>query len=141
MNDIEILFPDRDLKLSTGEVIRVRELSWREALEFLQKLSGHIGKLGASVSVMDATTAGAAVTALLANLPALIASVDELALYLAEKSAGLSAEKFGALAARDALAVLDKALEINLNEELLKRGKSIAARIGAAGVTQPRRET
>ena len=62
-------------------------------------------------------------------------------MYLADKSAGLSAEKFGALAARDALAVLDKALEINLNEELLKRGKSIAARLGAAGVTQPRRET
>jgi hypothetical protein len=129
LNEIEILFPDKELKLSTGESVRVRELSWREALEFIQKLSGHLGKLGAS------DMAG-----LISQLSTLVSTVDELALYLAEKSAGMSAEKFGALAARDALAVLDKALEINLNEELLKRGKSIAARFGAAGFKAPAKE-
>jgi hypothetical protein len=116
---IEILFPDSDLKLSTGEVIRVRELSWHEALEFLKKLSGHFGQFGAGD-----------ITALLANLPALITSVDELALHLVDKAAGLTAERFTTLAARDALAVLDKAVEINLNEDLIQRGKKLAARFG-----------
>jgi len=129
MNDIEILFPDRDLKLSTGEVIRVRELSWREALEFLKKLAEHLGKSGSGLN------AATGLEGMIAQLPSLIAGADDLALWLAEKSAGLSAEKFGALAARDALAVLDKALEINLNEELLARGKSIAARLGGVNAT------
>jgi hypothetical protein len=142
-NEIEILFPDRDLQLSTGEVLRVRELCWREALEFLRLLSSQLSTVGrvtprgagANAASGDAAYNAEAggMVGLLGQLPDLIKGADELTGYLAEKAAGLTPEKFGALAARDALAVLDKAIEINLNEELLARGKKLAGRFGDGG--------
>lgn len=121
MSDETILFPDRGVKLSTGETITVRELSWHEALAFLRLLAEKLGTVGQAADLS------------LTAFGDLVVSAADLSQWLAEKAAGLTADKFGALPARDALAVLDAALAVNLNEELLGRAKKIGARFTGLG--------
>jgi len=123
--EIAVLNPVKELTIG-GEQIAVRELRWAEALEFLKKLSGHVGaliKVGADGSVRTSLD--------LANLAALITGTDDLASHLATKSTGKDAAWFGALSVTDALTVLDTALELNLNDALLKKVGALGRRLSA----------
>ena len=107
MSDSEILNPVREIKVG-DTTISVREMKWSDMLAFFRKISEHAGKL------FSVTGAGQIKTELtLDGLAGLITSVEELTNHLVEKSAGLTAQRFGEFPAGTAAEILNAALELN----------------------------
>lgn len=117
-----ILYPVRELQIGK-ETIQVRELAWREALQFLQQLAAAITeKLGT-----DGT-----LTLTPESVQGMVAGSAELTEALITKSCGRDRQWLGEQRAGDVLALLDAAIELNLSPEIIDRGKRIAGRVQAA---------
>jgi hypothetical protein len=121
-SEIEILHPVTELKINS-ETVEVRELRWAHALEFLRKLSAHVGKL---VSVTSTGQIAASLD--MDKLVAVITGAEDLAAYLVEKSTGKDANWLNELSVSDAVTVLDAALALNLSEDLLKKVSALGQR-------------
>lgn len=119
---MEILNPARAVKLS-GREVKVKELNWREAMEFLGKLSQYAGGFMTGDGKFVVETSA---------VVALVLNAKELADFLLMKTTGLTQEEVDALSLSEVLSLLDAAIELNLSPELLARGKSVAGRVGAA---------
>lgn len=119
---VEILNPVRSVKLAAGE-LQVRELNWRDALEFMAKLSKHAGALFDEKG---------SVTLDLEKLGSLVMGTKEVADHLLMKATGREQEWVDGLSLSEALVVIDAALELNLSPELIARGKKVAGRVQGA---------
>jgi hypothetical protein len=121
--NIEVLNPVRSLTIAGGEWT-VQELNWRDGMTFLGMVSKHAGEIiGGDLQKIEID---------FAKLPALIGNVKELGDFLLTKATGRKQEEIDALRFQEALEVMEAAIELNLSEELLQRGKSVAGRVGAA---------
>ena len=114
--------------------INVRRLKWKQAREFLTKMSGHIGKFGPLINAapgQDATKVSVDFDALLAAAGDVVAGTDDLSAYLVAHSTDLTPEEADDLDTLVALEVLRASIELNLGEELknslLGIGKTLAA--------------
>jgi hypothetical protein len=103
----------------------VKEMNWRDGMAFLGLIGKHASEIGIESS-------GGKVALDFAKLPALIGNVKELGDFLLTKSTGREQAEIDALSFKEAVALMDAAVELNLSEELLQRGKSVAGRVGAA---------
>jgi hypothetical protein len=130
-NDIEILFPHKTLKLAIHDTVTVRELAWRDALELIRMLADALSKLAADGDLtMDN---------LRERLPALVLEAEAVSDFVAVKSTGRDPGWLADLPVRDAMTVLDEALALTLNDEVLARAKKLGSRLGSmTGMTDPK---
>jgi hypothetical protein len=127
-----ILNPQVKLELSVGDVV-VTEMKWAAALAFIKKLAGHIGQLAKADGSFGIE---------FERLPELVVNTQELAQELIAQSTGHDADWINGLGTTDFLRVLDKALEVNLSQEVIGLGKSVGGRLqGAFSVTTPKTGT
>ena len=120
---VEILNPVKEIAVA-GATWQVKEMNWRDGMQFLGMISKHASEV--------VSGEGGKVTVDFAKLPALVASMEELANFLLTRSTGRELAEVNALRFSDSLALIDAAIELNLSQELLERGKQIAGRVGAA---------
>jgi hypothetical protein len=124
-NEAQILFPQKELKIG-GQTVIVRELAWPHATEFLSSLGKHVGELYDSAGKVKFG---------LSEIGDVIKNSAELSTYLLEKSTGRPVGDFSLGAG---LEVLDTALELNLSEEIMAKGKKLAGRFqGVIGGLNP----
>lgn len=126
--DAKILFPDREVKIG-DETIKVRELKWAETLAFLKELGGYIG------NVMDAKGEVQVSPSTIANL---VASSEGLTVSLLTKATQMDANRIAELPMSAVLELVDVALELNLSDDLIAKGKSIAGRFQKFAGARPR---
>lgn len=129
---VSALFPSKQVKLHGGEAVEVREMAWPDALEFLRKLTAFAG----SYLKPDGSFAFS-----MTGLADLVNSSAELSNFLILKSTDQSEAFLERLPVCSALDILDSALELNLSEEVLKRGKKLGARFQALAGKSPKPTT
>jgi hypothetical protein len=119
---LETLNPVRDVRLGT-ETIQVKELCWREALEFLQRLATSVacvlneqGKFVPTAQAFEQLVVGSA----------------ELTELLLTRATGRDRDWLAQRSVAEVFALLDVALELNLSEDLITRGKRLAERVRGA---------
>lgn len=127
----QILFPQKELKIGDESFV-VRELAWSEALDFLKKLGGYLGSLMNDKGELVVTVSG---------LTDLISNTQELSATLVAKATGRTAESFENLSLGQMLDLIDAALELNLSEEIIAKGKNIAGRFQRFAGKTPRMAT
>lgn len=105
--------------LDTGLVqynaVEVRRMRWKPARDFLKALAAHLGSLGTDTKAM------------LADLPKLIASAEDLATLLIAGSTDLMPKDIDNLDLLDATEIIGVALTLNLGDELKNSCAGIAA--------------
>ena len=102
--------------------MEVREMNWRDAMGFLGMLSAHAGKM-VNRDGQFAMTEEA--------LRGLVLGTKVVADDLMLKASKLPQEEIDNLSMREALDLIDAALDLNLSEELITRGKKFAGRFGS----------
>lgn len=120
--------PIREVKLGDGTIVAVREMPWPHMLHFLQLLAQHLGGM---------TQANGDITVNASSIAALVSSTDELSRYLLLNSTKKDEAWLESLGFSDGLALLDVALELSLNDEVMSRGKNLAGRIKGLFQTRP----
>src|SRR5688572_12994945 len=107
---VEILDP-----VKTGPELKwpVREMNWRDGMAFL----GMIGKYAGEIVTMS-EGGQTKVSVDLGKLPGLIANVKELGDFLMTKSTGRDQKEIDELTFKEALGIINGAVELNLSEEL-----------------------
>ena len=102
------------VQIEGGQSIEVRRMRWKSMREFLKKLAGAVSKIYGMVPAGDAPT----ILALLAGrLPEILAASDELSTLLVTGSTDLTAEALDNLDTVAAAAVIQAAIDLNLDEE------------------------
>lgn len=154
--------PVEVVKLRDGSGVEVRELSWIKALEFMSQLSAHaqeiVEPLTAEIAKCEdrrpfppSLKQGVQMEeylaemvkweearrqvigrVLLSQVQKIITGSGSLAEFLLTHSVKLDPDRLNALGAADALRLLESAIGLTLNEEILSRGKAVAARVLAA---------
>jgi hypothetical protein len=114
--DANVLFPDREFMVGE-EKVTVREMLWPDALAFLRKLGTYLEKFMNEKGEMRVD---------LGLITEVITATDELATMLIAKSIGKDEAWLAALSMSQGLEILGAALEVNLTEDLLEKGKKIA---------------
>lgn len=107
------------IPIEGGSPILVRRMYWKKAKDFLKLLAKHIA---ASAADLDDTKH------LLARLPEIITSTDELVTFLMTNSTDLNDEALDKLDLVQAAQVLEAAVTLNLGDDL----KNSLAVIGEA---------
>jgi len=117
------LYPQTDIALRDGRNVTVRELCFGDSMELFKRLQGHAGKLidAQGRVILDAE-----------HLAGIIAGIEDLSQFLLSKATSLPAEQVQALPLRDGLRVLEEAIALTLNEEVVGQAKKVAGRIKAA---------
>lgn len=108
--------------------VNAHRMAWKPAREFLKKLSGHFQALGIDGELKASDV--------MAKLPDLITSADDLLAHLLEHSIDLPPEEIDALDIAQVAGCIEAALELNLGDELKNSFAGIAARIGALATTK-----
>ena len=112
-----VLDPVREISIG-GRNVSVREMSWPQMLKFIRMLSKEADKF-----VKDGKFVFNA--ALLGDL---IGSVDELSAYLMLNAASVAKEDLETISFSEGCELLDAALAVNLNEEVMGKAKKAASR-------------
>ena len=123
--DLPILHPVREVPVTGRGQVEVRELRWKPALAYVQKLSGALGEFieGGRLVVTPEKVTGV-----------LVKSAD-LAGELITRSTNLSPTEVDDLYPSEALALLQAAIEVNLHEDLLGKARGVGQALqGALGV-------
>ena len=117
------LYPQTDIALRDGRNVTVKELCWGDAMELFRRLQAHAGKLidPQGRIILDAD-----------HLAGIIAGIDDLSGFLLSKATSLPVDQIQALPLRDGLRVLEEAIALTLNEEVVAQGKKVAGRVKAA---------
>jgi hypothetical protein len=131
MSKLDILNPVVELTVR-NEKLLVRELPWPDALQFLQLLSGHAGKMIGEDGRMKID---------FGRLSALVTSSQEVSEFLMLKSTGRDQAWLAQLSFRECLDVLDAALSINLSPEMFNAGKKIEGRLRSLFGSEPATST
>lgn len=122
MSELRILHPVTEVQVDGLGVVEVREMRWKPALAFVEKLSGLLGEC-----VKDGK-----LTVTVDNLTGIILRSGTLASELIARSTSLTAQQVDDLYPSDALALLTAAIEVNLHEELLGKGKAAGRALAKA---------
>ncbi len=109
------------VELESSKIV-VRRMKWQAARSFIKKLAAHL---------VNVTANGTEIAAVLAKLPELIISADELAVDLVINSSDLKVEDIDKLDVAEFAAVLYAAVDLNLGEDLKNSFAGIAATLGA----------
>jgi hypothetical protein len=104
---LEILCPDRRVKLDSGREIIVRELSWKELKLLLARITDQLATV---VTAAESFQSGVS----LGSITSLIKDSQELCEAIVEKTTSLTPEEVSALRVTELFAILDVALELNL---------------------------
>jgi hypothetical protein len=112
--------------------VQVRELAWPEAIQFLQLLSGHAGKMIGEDGKLKVD---------FSKISALVTSSQEVSEFLMLKSTGRDQAWLAQLSFRECLDVLDAALSINLSPEMFNAGKKIEGRLRSLFGSEPANST
>ncbi len=127
MSDFAILHPVKEVPLR-GQTVTVREMRWKEAVAFTEKLSGLMGQFTEPDGRLLVTPE---------KLGAVIARSGDLATQLLEHTTGLPRETLDDLRPVEVLDLLAAAIEVNLHEELLGKargvGQALSRSLGLAG--------
>lgn len=124
--DRNILFPNLEVVIGEGErkqKVIVSVLAWPDAIEFLRKLGDCIGSLG---KFFDAEGNVRVDVGLVIEM---ISGSDVLSTFLVMKATGRDEEWLKKLPYHHGLELLAVALEINLSDELLAKGKAVAGAV------------
>ena len=124
----KILFPNKEVNIG-DQTVKVRELKWSDTLEFLKQLGGYIGKL------MNEKGEVAVTPDLIVEM---VTSTDELTTSLLRRCTDLEVEAIAQLPMTAALDLVDAALELNLSDDLIAKGKNIAGRFQKFAGVAPR---
>ena len=127
MTDLEIINPVAVVKFNGGE-IRVREMHFPQALELFQRLEKRL--VGLFVSAGELTAPDRATLGLLV-LRAIAGSGDDI-VFILVNTTDLTEEQARQLGPTAAMRLLETALALTLNDEVIHSGKTMAARLGAA---------
>jgi hypothetical protein len=121
MSITSILNPDADVKLSSGETVTVKELAWKKALVFFEKLEGQVkGMLDAEGKFkFDTATI---FTAIRGNAP--------LVEWIAIECTGKDNAWLETISLGDMAKIVTKALEINLRS-VAEEIKNVKGRLDA----------
>lgn len=126
-DDFKVLHPIREVQLDSQRTITVREMRWKDAVAFAEKLSGLLGQFTSPDGRLVITPE---------RIAAAITSSGALATDLVSRSGGMSPEEVGDLAPAQVLELLAAALEVNLHPDLLGKarrvGQSLQAALGGA---------
>ncbi len=128
MNDLNILHPVREVSVTGHGPVEVRELRWKAALAYVEKLSGALGEFieGGRLVVTSEKLAG------------VLARSGELAGELIQRSTSLSPDQVADLYPSEAFALLQAAIAVNLHEDLLGKARTVGQALqGALGVAAP----
>lgn len=121
--DMEVLNPVKAITIA-GREVKVKEMNWRDGMEFLKRLGGYMGQL--------ATGDDGKVSVDLRKLSELVTGTKELADHLLTRATGLTQEEVDALDCSQALELLDAAVALNVSADLIARGKRVAGRVSGA---------
>lgn len=138
-SDTEILFPNKEIKLNKNESLTVKELEWNEGLEFVRELSKQMSIVTELANAVMASKDGKTFSVQPGTIASLITGSADLAGSLVRKATGLDDEGMKKLSMSKGLEVLDLALELNLTNELLEKGKKIAGRLQSFAAGGPAR--
>ena len=115
--------PVERVKISTGELVEVRELVWKDCLRAVKEMTDTVLELlgpGGGTLVLDKD-----------KIVRALGAQENLVTWVLEKSTGRTQEWVNALSGRDALCLLRAAVDLNLSDEVLAAGKALAGRMGA----------
>ena len=129
MAQAPILIPTREIRIAGGVTVTVREMAWPAALEFMRTLSVHVKKLVVPMLASGKVSMQTVLASVVDQLPDLVAGADEVSLLLLRKATDLSPEAIQSLGVREAMTILDAAIELNLNPEIIEQGKALAGRV------------
>lgn len=125
--DMDVLNPVKTITIAGGRQVKVKEMNWRDGMEFLKRLGGYMGQLASSED--------GKVSVDLSKMSVLVIGTKELADHLLTRATGLSQEEVDALDCSQALELLDAAIALNVSADLIERGKKVAGRVtGAFGL-------
>lgn len=128
-----ILTPEVSVALSGGRAATVREMNWPKMRLFLAAFAALGNALGTALKPVGPTATLADIgTGVLGRLPDLIGESTQLSEQLitgcvVEVSGGTL--QLDSLPASDFVRLLDASLQVTLNEEILRLGKSVAGRV------------
>lgn len=129
----------RNITLSTGENVEVLELRWKDSLRAIKEMCGTVLQLlgpdGGNVQ------SGELVIRLDRDrVVAAIVEQESLLTWVLMKSTARDQEWVDGLGTSDALALIQTVVDLNLNDEVLSRGKALAgtmSRVFATGRPLP----
>ncbi len=127
MIDLEVINPEVAVPFKGGE-LRVREMYFPQALELFGRLEKRL--VGLFAASGELTTIDQAALALLA-VRAIAGSTDDV-VFILTNSTELTEDQVKRLGPTAAMKLLQAALELTLNEEVIASGKAMAARLGGA---------
>jgi len=135
MNSVPVLSPEKNVRLSAGQAVTVREMPWAKARLFLSAFGALGNRLGEAIRPTEGVTTAAAVGAgILSQLPALIADSTALSDQLVQGCVPAIAAgqlKVDDLPASDFMRLLDASLEVTFNEDMMRLGNAVAGRVGS----------
>jgi hypothetical protein len=115
-DDADILFPDREVAIGKQSV-KVRELAWPDARAFMTELAGFLGKLMNDKGEVRIDVG---------IISEIITASDSLIESLILKTTGKDKAWLETLPIGAVLDLVGTALDLNLSDELLVKGKKIA---------------
>lgn len=115
------------VRTSSGELVEVRELTWKNCLTAIKKLTDTV------LELLGKQQGGSSIALTLdkEKLVSAITSQEELVTWALMKSTGRDQAWVDALSARDCLALVKAMVDQNLSDEVLAAGKGLADRMGA----------
>jgi hypothetical protein len=123
---LQVLNPTKEIKVH-GDVITVQEMRWPDAVDFFNRLASGISLFldeKGQVSINPKA------------ITQMVTSSAELSTLLILRSTGKDEAWLKQIGVCAALDVLDLALELNLSEELIAKGKKLAGRVKDAFTNQ-----
>lgn len=128
MTDFAILHPVQQVPLR-NETVTVREMRWKDAVAFTEKLSGLMGQFTEPDGRLMVTPE---------KLGAVIARSGDLATELLERATGKGREFLDELRPVEVFSLLAAAVEVNLHEDLLGKARGVGQALSKVfGITPP----
>jgi hypothetical protein len=122
MTDFAILHPVREVSLR-NETVTVREMRWKDAIAFTEKLSGLMGQFTEPDGRLVVTPE---------KLGAVIARSGDLATELLERATGKGREWLDDLRPVEVFDLMAAAVEVNLHEDLLGKARGVGQALSKA---------
>lgn len=126
MKESNVICPIKTANVK-GKTIEIRELTWRDSMRAVKELTGSImklvgGKQGKLTTDSLSLDKDSIVEALSAQ--------EDLVAWAIEKSTDLSPSEISALTLSEAIPIIQAMVDLNLSDEVIGPGKTLAGRLG-----------
>lgn len=115
----DVLNPVIGVKVK-GELVDVRELPWKDYLRTIKELTSAVTDL------LKKSGPNGEIELASEDIIQAIARQEDLAAFLMQRCTGKDSAWVESLSGREALAVLTAAVQVNLSDEVVRRGKELA---------------